>query len=368
MVSFALLLLLIVLIFIIYRLLLSYKATLIYNPSGDMASIMSSMKTPSKPYKPTPWLIGGNMQTIMGMRFRGKTSFRCRRDQITMEDGGTCILDWFEPSDAKDDAPIVGIIHTLAGGTREPCTNYFAYNVMKRGWRAVVLNCRSCSGAPITSKRLFNALQIDDQQAMVKHVLEQYNPKYFFLAGFSLGSMQAINYVIDPLCESIRHVDGLFLVSHVYDTNASAMILEKPLESKLYLSVIVQKLTHALKKNQYVSEDMKKAVHAKTLCEFDDLFTSQTLGLKDHHEYYEKVKIYNLIPKINVPTLILGSDDDPFTEKKFQPISEVQKSNDVALMTYPTGGHVSFLTGMSGKKSIIDPIGLDFFDTIISQK
>ena len=115
------------------------------------------------------------------MRFRPRAGEPDRRDQFNFEDGGTCILDWFEPKDAKNDTPIVGIIHTLAGGTREPCTNNFANAVKRHGWRAVVLNCRSCSGAPITSKRLFNVVQIDDHIAMVKHIKEQFQPKFFFI-------------------------------------------------------------------------------------------------------------------------------------------------------------------------------------------
>lgn len=362
-----LVIILIIAAFFLYRCLRNYKATITYNPSGEMATIVSNMKTLSKPYKPTPWLVGGNAQTIMGMRFRKKASSKCRRDQFHFEDGGTCILDWFEPENAEKDTPIVAIIHTLAGGTREPCTNNFANAIKRHGWRAVVLNCRACSGAPITSKRLYNALQVDDQQAMVRHIKEQFSPKYFFMAGFSLGSMQAINYNLDQESENIFHVDGLFLISHVYDTNQSALILEKPLQSKLYLSVIVNKLVHALKKNNYVEGELKEAIHSKTLCEFDDKFTAKTLGLKDHEEYYAKVQIYHLVPKLKVPTLIIGSDDDPFTEKKYQPIKEVSESQDVALVTYPEGGHVSFLTGMDGRKSIVDYIGVDFFDTIISK-
>lgn len=363
-----LLIIAIITILFLYRCLKSYKASITYNSSGEMAPIISTMKTLSKPYKPTPWLIGGNAQTIMGMRFRKKSSSKCRRDQFLFEDGGTCILDWFEPENAENDTPIVAIIHTLAGGTREPCTNNFANAIKRHGWRAVVLNCRSCSGAPLTSKRLYNAVQVDDQQAMVRHIKEQFSPKHFFMVGFSLGSMQAINYNLDKESENILHVDGLLLVSHVYDTNESAKILERPLQSKLYLSVIVNKLVHALKKNDYVDGELKEAIHAKTLCEFDDKFTAKTLGLKDHEEYYSKVRIYHLIPQLKVPTLIIGSDDDPFTEKKYQPLKEVSESSDVAMVTYPEGGHVSFLIGMEGRKSIVDNIGIDYFDTIIENK
>ncbi|OHT17389.1 Clan SC, family S33, methylesterase-like serine peptidase [Tritrichomonas foetus] len=363
--SIFLIILLVIALYYLYRFLVSYKAKVFYNPSGNVAPIVSQLKSTNKPYKPTPWLLEGNIHTIMGMRFRAKGSSKCRRDQFTFDDGGTCILDWFEPENATEETPIVGIIHTLAGGTREPCTNNFANAVRRHGWRAVVLNCRGCSGAPITSKRLFNAVQVDDHQKMVDHIYEQFKPKHFFMIGFSLGSMQAINYDLDA---NSKRLDGLVLVSHVYDTCASAEILEKWPQSKLYLKVIVEKLTHAVKKNQHVDDELKQSIYSKTLCEFDDKFTCKTLGLKDHVEYYEKVQIKDKIARINTPTLIIGSDDDPFTNKKYQPLKEVSESQNVAMVTYPEGGHVSFLTGLNGSKSIVDTIAIEWFDKCLACK
>ena len=200
---------------------------------------------------------------------------------------------------------------------------------------------------------------------MVKHIKEQFQPKFFFMIGFSLGSMQSITY---ELSDEADPLDGLVLVSHSYDTNAAASLLEQPIKKKLYLSVIVQKLTHAVAKNKFIDDELKKAVHAKTLKEFDDLFTCKTLGMKDHFEYYETVQIKDKIPRIKTPTLIIGADDDPFTEKKYQPVKEVSQSQSVALLTYPEGGHVSFLTGNDGHKSIVEDIALEWFETIIANK
>lgn len=128
------------------------------------------------------------------MHFRKRTSVKCRRDKFLFEDGGICFLDWFKPENAEKDTPIVAIIHSFARGTCEPCTNCFANAVMKYSWRAVVLNCRSCSGSPITSKRLFN-----DQQAMVRHIKEQISSKYFFMESFTskvLGMKIILNIIL----------------------------------------------------------------------------------------------------------------------------------------------------------------------------
>lgn len=50
------------------------------------------------------------------------------------------------------------------------------------------------------------------------------------------------------------------------------------------------------------------------------------------------------------------------------PIKEIEKSNNVALVSFPEGGHVSFLTGNEGNKSIIDTIIPDWFESVMKDK
>lgn len=347
-----------------YRFTVSYRPILHMNKDGSTAPLLSRMSSLNKPFRPTPWLIGPNIHTVWGMRFRPKSSFKCRREEFRFADGGTSILDWFEPKDAVDSTPIVVIVHTLAGGTREPCTNNFAAAVMRHGWRAVVANCRACSGAPITSARLFSAIEVDDLQAIVKHVQSvEFHPRSTFMVGFSLGAIQTVFYALKE-----SNIDAYLLVSHIYRSIESSLMLERPLQRRLYLPVIVQKLCHAVAKNKFVSDDLKKAVHAKTLREFDDMFTCKNLGLKDHVEYYNKCDLADKLASVNSPMLVLASDDDPFTRAELQPRKEIEASQNVAMVRYPEGGHVSFCYGINGRRSQIDVVGIDWFNAVDTAK
>lgn len=352
---------LLLLAFILYRLTRSYKPRIIYNESGELKDIVPKIGAFKLSYKPTPWLVGGNIHTIWGMRFRKSSRMKPRREELYFEDGGNTILDWFEPNEAAEDTPIVVIVHTLAGGTREPCTNNFAEACVKNGWRAVVANSRGCSGAKFTSKRFYNAIEIDDLQSIIKRVRDEFKPKFVFMAGFSLGGLMTCTYVVQD-----GSVDAAAIVSHVYDGIESAKILENPIESKLYLSVIMQKLTHAVKKNPYCENP--EAIAAKTLRKFDDVFTSRNLGLKDHIEYYSKTLIYDKVPNFKAPLLILASDDDPFTRRKFMPIKEVQESSKCVMVEVPEGGHVSFLTGIDARRSYTETILPAWFKSIAESK
>ena len=352
-----------ILIFIIYRLTcLSEKPNIIYNSNGNVGKFVQSMESLKGIYKPVSWLVGGDIHTIYGMRYRPKSKLlkTCRRELFQFEDRGTSALDWFEPKDANPETPIVVIIHTLGGGTREPCVNNFAEECVKNQWRAVVFNQRGLSGAPITSGRFFNAMQYDDIQAIISHIHMEFNPKKVFMAGYSLGAMQLISFIANE-----GTIDGAATVSHILDGNVSNQKLETPFNYKVYQQFLMKKLTHAFKKNKYVN--CPEAANAKHLCDFDTYFTCKTLNIPNYVEYYKKISIYPAIPNLKVPTLILNAKNDPFTSPSALPIEEVKKSDNAILVVTNDGGHVSFLTG-NGHKSFADKVLIDWFNAIANSQ
>ncbi|EAX99023.1 Clan SC, family S33, methylesterase-like serine peptidase [Trichomonas vaginalis G3] len=346
-------------LFCVWRLTRSYKVAVTMKTDSKIASIVSEMKSIKKNYKPTPWLVGGNAMTIWGMRYRGRSSVRPRREELIFEDGGAVYIDWFENQDTPANAPVLVVVHTLGGGTREPCTNYMCVAAQKHGWRAVVATCRGCNGSRITTKRLYDALRTDDLHFIIEHVKKTYNPPHIYLMGFSLGSIISVQYGID-----FTDVDAIMCVSHPLETEKCCKILEQPVQSKLYLPIIMHQLKRAVEKDEFVPEDMKKAtLKSKTLVEFDNAFTSQIIDLKDAHEYYEKIHLRTKIDKVRVPLIIFNSDDDPFTRPEFAPKDLIVNSNFVAYLSTPEGGHVSFNYGMNGHGSYIENVAIDFFES-----
>ncbi|KAK8839330.1 hypothetical protein M9Y10_032265 [Tritrichomonas musculus] len=358
------LLLILFICFYAYRKSLNYYPNIYFNPNGNISHLIAQTKSLEKPYRPTWWLFNCHLHTIRGMRYRksSKMTKSVRRELITYEDGGTSALDWFETAEMKNDTPILFIIHTCAGGTREPCSNNMAEAGVKRGWRSVVFNNRCCSGAPITSSRMIAILQIDDLVFAVNHIRKNFNPKYMFMAGFSHGAYQTVQYALYG-----EGIDAAACISESYDPTKAKDILCKPIQGRLYLPVIMAKLTHFAKKNPYLNNPA--AENAKNPIEYDEAIwchglTEFTSGM----DLYAALKVYDKIPKIKIPTLFLGAEDDPLTSKDLMPIKEVQKSENVALVSFPEGGHVSFLTGNDAQKSIMDTIIPDWFESVINDK
>lgn len=196
----------------------------------------------------------------------------------------------------------------------------------------------------------------------MNHVREEFKPRFAFIVGFSLGGFQMIEYLMrGPVA------DAAACVSHTYDPVPAKSLLHKPLESVLYQKVMMEKLTHLVKKNPYLNNPA--AANAKTLIEYDDALWCHGISpYKSGEELYQSLNIYDKIPKIQVPKFLISSDDDPFTLKKYMPLDNVMKSGNIAFITFPEGGHVSFITGDDGNASILDTIIPDWFETVKNDK
>jgi predicted alpha/beta-fold hydrolase len=322
-----------------------------------MYPIVSEMASLKTPYSPTPWLVGGHLQTFWGMRWRGRHP-DCRRELLTLSDGGTIALDFFDPPDTTPDPPVLMIIHTMCGGTREPCSCSLATAARRAGFRAFVYNSRGCSGVTFTSRYFYSGLKCNDIQAVVRHVRHLYHPKFFFLHGFSLGGYTACLYGVTD-----GGVTAISAVSHTWSVKVANATLDRFPQKKLYLPIMISKLTHMLRKNGFVN--YPKALKAKTIAEYDIEYTLPEENLSNLSEYYDGFAIHDQVAQLKAKTLILTSDNDPMTNVKAQPRQQAQASQRCALVRVPEGGHVAFPTGLGPKGSLIETVLLDYYRTVM---
>jgi len=81
----------------------------------------------------------------------------------------------------------------------------------------------------------------------------------------------------------------------------------------------------------------------RTIKEFDDRFTSRAHGFADADDYYHRASSLRVIEEIQVPTLIIHAEDDPFIP--FAPLRDPSVVNNpyVLLIAPSRGGHVAFI-------------------------
>lgn len=361
------------LLFIAYRLYIYKKGlslNIYFNPNSKIAPLVSTIHTINQRYHPTPWLINGHFQSLYSMQLRKFKKFQNEREHVSFPDGGEGIIDWFHPTTEvtvqdgdtsypkKDD--IIVILHTLGGGSREKVINSFGVECARKGYTAVVLNCRGCAGAKFTTKRAYNSFEIDDFKHSIDNYVKKRNPRHIFMVGFSMGCQQCTRYAaVYP--EDLTAVVG---VSHLMDlTKATKQIDTFPVNT-LYLPNIIASHRRLLKKNKYLDQEyINKLMKIDSMVEFDVAYTAPSCGM-EINEFWRNVSIFDKIPKFGTPILELVAEDDPFTNVNFFPIKEAKMDYNqfMLLVTVKEGGHCGFIEGMDGNHSFVEDLAFEWFD------
>ncbi len=76
--------------------------------------------------------------------------------------------------------------------------------------------------------------------------------------------------------------------------------------------------------------------------EFDDAFTAPVCGYGTADNYYRQASSLQLLPSINLPTLILAAEDDPLVLA--EPLRKARLSSSTWLHLLRHGGHLGFLS------------------------
>ena len=90
--------------------------------------------------------------------------------------------------------------------------------------------------------------------------------------------------------------------------------------------------------------DGERLKRARTIYDFDDVFTAPLHGFRDTPDYWRRASAKPHLARIRIPTLVLNALNDPFVPAASLPTpAEVGRS--VQLWQPPHGGHVGFPHG-----------------------
>ena len=354
-----------ILIYVLYRLFLRTKPKILMNNESKISSIVNKMKT-LKYYKPTPWLINGLFHTFWGMYYKGRHNFKPFRENIDFADGGQVTIEHFVLETTKDTAPILFMIHTGGGSSRESCTNFAAVNFMEKGYRVIICSGRGCNGSKLKTKRLYDNSNYQDTRVIIEYISNKYpKAKNKFFLGFSMGGMIGLRYAT-----FYDDLNGLIAVSHVIDVKRAELALYEGWRSLILGDSLMNGWkSKILKSNVYTEEEKKNILNIKSIEEFHTLVTAKNMGLNNSDEYYELIKFYGKPAKVKIPTLILNAADDPYTKVEFIDEKELKDKNNqnLAFILTKEGGHVSFAEGIDGKGSYAEDVAEEFFNLLMKK-
>ncbi|MFM8899891.1 MAG: YheT family hydrolase [Burkholderiales bacterium] len=301
-----------------------------------------------------PGAAGGHVQTIwpalFSKRFHGQVP-HYRRERWTTPDDDFVDVDWLDNATHHNAAKptqqvLLVLFHGLEGSSRSHYAQAFAHRARELGWRYAVPHFRGCSGELNLAPRAYHSGDHTEIGWMLQQLCRAHCGPVVAV-GISLGGNALLRWAQEE-GEAARHtVQAVAAVSAPLDLAAGARAIGQGFSQLSYSRMFLRSMKpRALAKWQQHPGlfDREKLGVARTLFEFDNVFTAPVHGFRDANHYYQQSSAKPHLARIRVPALVLNARNDPFLPEPYLPhASEV--GQHVTLWQPKHGGHVGFPGG-----------------------
>lgn len=287
------------------------------------------------------WAFNGHIHTIFRSLFGNSDFPNVKRVEIPTPDGDFLELDCSLTPGSK---AVVVLFHGLEGSSKR----YYMVELMKElteyDYSVVAVNFRSCGSKMNKKPRFYHAGETGDYNTVFDWVRKQYPDKSIGAVGFSLGG----NALLKSLAENTEThpVDAAAAISVPYDQRLGAIRLSKGFHRVYeyqFLLTLQKKLEHKREQFSHLPE-----FSGSTIFEFDDQVTAPIHGFEGAEDYYKQCSGRRFVDKIQTPTLLLHSKDDPLCPIQTMPVAKVFENPHTDYIITEKGGHVGFWSKSRG--------------------
>eukprot|EP00892_Ulva_mutabilis_P004487 jgi/Ulvmu1/240/UM001_0244.1 len=330
---------------------------------------------------------------------------------LQMNDGGDVILDWSsDPSQIPQSAPVLIVLHGIAGHSKEPYMRRTVSNMSDKGWTVVVYNRRghrdkagirskvedavdaevSELACEVASPRFPEAAEtpdtgpaavsdlvaspdkqkrpwpmysdLEDMHEVVQHVLSKGN-KDIYAIGFSAGSNCLMKYVGEtgmacPLKAAASVANGYDISNGLNYIRRNAWMLDRIIAHNLKL--LFQKCSQEIElhgNEKIAPHDVKKC---RSVLDIDTVITARLYRI-DVQAYWKSQSCIASVPDTKIPLLCLNAMDDPLIDPTLVVAGHTfarQNENIVSVLT-SHGGHLGWVSGW--RQQWMGPAVTDYF-------
>jgi uncharacterized protein len=289
-----------------------------------------------------------HVQTVFPSLFRRVSGVHYQRHRIDTPDGDFLDLD----KSVVGSRRLAIILHGLEGDSSRAYVLGMVKAVNKRGWDALAVNFRGCSGVCNKQVRFYHSGDTQDLETVISHVTA--NQKYSELAliGFSLGGNVILKYVGERGTQTNSLITKAVAFSVPCDLESSSNHLAGSANGiylKRFLRLLRKKIRMkmAILPEQINDHDYKTV---KTFKQFDDRYTAPMFGFSGAEDYWRKASCKPFLASISIPTLLVNAADDPFLTDLCYPTEEAKNNPRFFLEIPKFGGHVGFLAFNSARE------------------
>jgi uncharacterized protein len=241
--------------------------------------------------------------------------------------------------------PTLIALHGLNGSSDAHYMRGLASKAFARGLNVVRLNQRNCGDTEHLSAGLFHSGLTADAKHVIEELSEVDDIQAIAVAGYSLGG----NLALKLAGEYGRHphpaLRAVAAVSPILEISECVRALERP-ANILYEWNFVRDLKRRIRRKEQLRPgafDLSKLRRVRTVRDFDEAYTAPHFGFLNAEDYYHRASAMRVVDRIEVPALIITSDDDPFVPSAPFRDPLVTGNPHITLHLCSHGGHCGFV-------------------------
>jgi uncharacterized protein len=297
---------------------------------------------------------GGNLQTIWAAtrarRHLGPPP-RFTRERWATPDGDFIDVDHLQraasPVPPADAAPRhLVLFHGLEGSSASQYAQAFATVARQRGWAYSVPHFRGCSGELNLAPRAYHSGDFEEIGWMLQR-LRAGSGAPLLVVGISLGGNALLRWAQEAGDSAAATASAIAAVCSPIDLAAAGHAIDRGFNWLVYSRMFLRTMKpRALAKWQQHPGlfDRRKLAAARTLYEFDNVFTAPLHGFRDTPDYWARASAQPHLARIRIPALVLNARNDPFVPGVSLP-GPAHVGRHVTLWQPAHGGHVGFPHG-----------------------
>ena len=307
-------------------------------------------------YRAPPWLPGGNLQTIWAAtRSRrlppGMALPRWQRERWTTPDGDFIDVDHVLPLGGDTAATAAAprhlvLFHGLEGSSQSQYAQAFAAVAQQRGWAFSVPHFRGCSGQLNLAPRAYHSGDFEEIGWVLQR-LRARSTAPLLAVGISLGGNALLRWAQEAGDSAATTAAAVAAVCSPIDLAAAGQAIDQGFNwlvySRMFLATMKPKALAKWQQHPGLF-DRERLAAARTLFEFDNIFTAPLHGYRDTPDYWARASAKPHLARIRIPALVLNARNDPFV-----PAASLPRAGEVGrcvqLWQPPHGGHVGFPQG-----------------------
>ena len=295
---------------------------------------------PPMPCRPPVWARGGHLQTILGNYLPGEApAFPSTPIRIPLADGDQLAARHYP----GETGVLVLVFHGLGGDDQAHYVRRAVASARRLGHHVWTVNHRGCGEGRGLARGPYHSGSGEDLGAAFSAARTLHPGLRQLALGFSLSANALLLNLGGGLPEPAPQPDLAIAVNPPVDLGACAGAIHGGL-NRLYELRFIRRCRRAIRER--VSDGLipdTYPTHAlMSLRDFDNAYTTKAAGFRDADDYYARCSAQSHLTRIEVPTVILQSKDDPFVP--WQHHARAPKSPRVHLHLENHGGHMGYLS------------------------